>query len=180
MALAGRRFRERPSIMLPIPGKPVRVWAEFKSIVSNLMEHFMFKGLTVVAAALALCLTIPAARAETLKFKAVLNGAKMVPVTDSIATGSAEFTYDTVTKKLEYTVTFKDLTGDINRAALRGPAAPTANAPMQVELTPGPSPIKGEETLTDAQAADLIAGKWYVCLDTARNHLGEIRGQITK
>jgi hypothetical protein len=39
------------------------------------------------------------------------------------------------------------------------------------------SPIKGSATLTAAQAADLLAGKWYVNLHTAANGGGEIRGQ---
>ena len=41
------------------------------------------------------------------------------------------------------------------------------------------SPIKGSATLTAAQAADLLAGKWYVNLHTAANKGGEIRGQAT-
>ena len=32
--------------------------------------------------------------------------------------------------------------------------------------------------LTDAQAADLMAGKYYVNVHTAANKDGEIRGQI--
>jgi hypothetical protein len=39
------------------------------------------------------------------------------------------------------------------------------------------SPIKGTATLTAAQSADLLAGKWYVNLHTAANGGGEIRGQ---
>jgi hypothetical protein len=34
--------------------------------------------------------------------------------------------------------------------------------------------------LTDAQAADLMAGRWYVNVHTAANGGGEIRGQVTK
>jgi hypothetical protein len=42
------------------------------------------------------------------------------------------------------------------------------------------SPIKGTATLTDAQAADLAAGKWYFNVHTEANKGGEIRGQVTK
>ena len=42
------------------------------------------------------------------------------------------------------------------------------------------SPLKGEATLTDAQAADLAAGKWYFNVHTAANKGGEIRGQVMK
>jgi hypothetical protein len=34
--------------------------------------------------------------------------------------------------------------------------------------------------LTDAQAADLLAGRWYVNVHTDANKPGEIRGQVTK
>ena len=33
-------------------------------------------------------------------------------------------------------------------------------------------------TLTEAQAADLLAGKWYINVHTAANPGGEIRGQL--
>jgi hypothetical protein len=34
--------------------------------------------------------------------------------------------------------------------------------------------------LTEAQAADLLAGRWYVNIHTAANPGGEIRGQVTR
>jgi len=34
--------------------------------------------------------------------------------------------------------------------------------------------------LTDTQAADLLAGKWYFNIHTEANRPGEIRGQVTK
>ena len=40
------------------------------------------------------------------------------------------------------------------------------------------SPIKGSATLTDAQIAQLEAGKWYVNIHTEANKPGEIRGQL--
>ncbi|OIQ70334.1 CHRD domain protein [mine drainage metagenome] len=42
------------------------------------------------------------------------------------------------------------------------------------------SPAEGSATLTDAQAADLMAGKYYINVHTAANPTGEIRGQVTK
>ncbi len=38
----------------------------------------------------------------------------------------------------------------------------------------------GSATLTDAQAADLTAGKYYVNVHTAAHPGGEIRGQVEK
>jgi hypothetical protein len=41
-----------------------------------------------------------------------------------------------------------------------------------------PSPFKGSATLTDAQAADLMAGLWYVNNHTEAYKGGELRGQL--
>ena len=49
-----------------------------------------------------------------------------------------------------------------------------ANAGVELPITVGPSPIKGEATLDDAKAADLTAGKWYVNIHTKDNPMGEI------
>jgi hypothetical protein len=35
-------------------------------------------------------------------------------------------------------------------------------------------------TLTDAQAADLLAGRYYVNIHSSSHPSGEIRGQITR
>jgi CHRD domain len=41
------------------------------------------------------------------------------------------------------------------------------------------SPMEGQITLDPAQAADLLAGKWYVDIHTLAFPAGEIRGQMT-
>ena len=38
--------------------------------------------------------------------------------------------------------------------------------------------FEGSATLTDAQAEELMAGKWYVNIHTAANKAGEVRGQV--
>jgi len=83
------------------------------------------------------------------------------------------------THVLTYTVTYEGLTGPAAAAHIHGPAAPGENAPPVVPFASAASPITGTATLTDAQAADLAAGKWYVNVHTAANRGGEIRGQIT-
>ncbi|MDO9197071.1 CHRD domain-containing protein, partial [Rhodoferax sp.] len=40
------------------------------------------------------------------------------------------------------------------------------------------SPLAGQATLTPAQAADLLAGKWYASIHTPAHPAGEIRGQM--
>ncbi len=129
----------------------------------------------------ALLAVAPAAYAATENFAADLKASSEVPANDSKGTGSLTATYDTATKKLTYTVTYKDLSGPAAAAHFHGPADAKTNAGVVVpvkEITP--SPLKGEATLTDAQAADLEAGKWYFNVHTAANKGGEIRGQVMK
>jgi hypothetical protein len=121
------------------------------------------------------------AYAETLKFKANIDAAQEVPPNDSKGKGTAELTYDTETKNLTWTITFDGLTGPPAVAHFHGPAEPGKNAGVALLIGQNPtSPAKGTATLTDAQAADLIAGRWYINVHTAANKGGEIRGQVTK
>ena len=133
------------------------------------------------ATAMSLLAWTPAAFAEMVKYKADLKAASEVPAVDSKGSGALEATYDTASKKLTYTANYKDLSGPATAAHFHGPADAKANAgvvvPVQGAVT---SPIKGEATLTDAQAADLAAGKWYFNVHTAANKGGEIRGQVMK
>jgi hypothetical protein len=123
----------------------------------------------------------PASFAASETYTATLTSAAEVPPVDGKGSGMLNATYDTVSKKLSYTVTYKDLTGPAAAAHFHGPADAKSNAGVVVpvkEITP--ATLKGEATLTDAQAADLQAGKWYFNIHTAANKGGEIRGQVMK
>lgn len=120
-----------------------------------------------------------AANAE--KLKATLDGKAEVPPTASSATGTADLNYDAASKKLSWTVTYSGLSGPATAAHFHGPAEPGKNAGVAVPIpNAASSPVKGEATLTDAQAADLLGGKYYINIHTAANPGGEIRGQVTK
>ena len=121
----------------------------------------------------------PAAFAQAVNYKADLKASAEVPPVDSKGSGTLAATYDPASKKLTYTVNYKDLTGPATAAHFHGPADAKTNAGVVVptkDMTP--TPLKGEATLTDAQAADLKAGKWYYNIHTAANKGGEIRGQV--
>jgi hypothetical protein len=123
----------------------------------------------------------PAAFADMVMYKADLKASAEVPPVDSKGSGALTANYDTATKKLTYTVTYKDLTGPATAAHFHGPADAKTNAGVVVPVNGAmASPLKGEATLTDAQAADLAAGKWYFNVHTAANKGGEIRGQVMK
>ena len=134
----------------------------------------------MVAAAAAVCLFAGAAQAATMHYGANLKGADEVPANTTTGTGKVEATLDTATKAFNYTITYSGLTGPATAGHFHGPAAPGANAGVAVPITVGPSPIKGTATLTDAQIADLNAGKWYVNIHTMAHPPGEIRGQVAE
>jgi CHRD domain len=117
--------------------------------------------------------------AETISYTLALKGSEEVPPTNSKGIGAAEIYFDTATKQLKWKVTYSGLTGPAIMGHIHGPAEPGKNAPVVVPFgSAAASPIEGSATLTDAQAADLMAGKWYVNIHTAENKGGEIRGQV--
>lgn len=121
-----------------------------------------------------------AAFAETVTFKGTMTGATEVPPKTTEGKGTATATLDTATKMLTYTVDYSGLSGPATMAHFHGPAEPGANAGVVVKFDPVTDPIKGTATLSDAQMADLMAGKWYANVHTAANPGGEIRGQMIK
>jgi hypothetical protein len=115
------------------------------------------------------------------KMKAALDGKAEVPANTSAGKGTADIDYDPASKKLSWKVTYSGLSGPATAAHFHGPAAAGANAGVAVAIPNATaSPVEGSATLTDAQAADLAAGKYYITIHTAANPGGEIRGQVMK
>jgi hypothetical protein len=115
------------------------------------------------------------------KMKATLDGKAEVPAVTSAATGTADLDYDAASKKLTWKITYSGLSGPPTAAHFHGPAEAGKNAGVAVAIPNATaSPVEGSATLTDAQAADLAAGKYYINVHTAANPGGEIRGQVTK
>ena len=135
-------------------------------------------GIYAVTAAVAV-LAAGAVRAEVLHYTATLVGGSETPPNDSKGTGSASVSLNTDSKKLEWTVKYSGLTGSATMAHFHGPApvgkAAAVVVPFKGDLT---SPTKGSATLTDAQIADLEAGRWYFNVHTAAHPGGEVRGQV--
>lgn len=115
------------------------------------------------------------------KMNATLDAKSEVPANTSAGTGTADIDYDPASKKLSWKLTYSGLSGAATAAHFHGPAEAGKNAGVAVPIpNPASSPVEGSATLTDAQAADLVAGKYYVNVHTAANPGGEIRGQVTK
>jgi CHRD domain len=134
---------------------------------------------SIAGLALVACFASPAL-AETMTFKANLAAATEVPPNDSAATGAATVTFDTATKKLSWQGTYSGLSGPATAGHFHGPADPGKNASVAVPIVATASPFQGSVDLTDAQAADLMAGKWYLNIHTEAHKGGEIRGQVVK
>lgn len=143
------------------------------------MKTIALRSVVAGLSFVALLAVAPASFAASETYTAVLTTAAEVPPVDGKGSGTLTATYDTATKKLTYTVTYKELSGAAVAAHFHGPADAKSNAGVVVpvkEVTP--NQLKGEAILTDAQAADLQAGKWYFNIHTAANKGGEIRGQV--
>ncbi|MGJ5178109.1 CHRD domain-containing protein [Bradyrhizobium oligotrophicum] len=122
----------------------------------------------------------PFAHAETVVLKSELKAANEVPPNASAAAGAAEASLDTATRTLTWKITFSGLSGPPIGAHFHGPSEPGKNAGIVLPFKSPEPPITGSSVLTDAQAADLLAGKWYANIHTQANPGGEIRGQMTK
>jgi hypothetical protein len=140
------------------------------SFVRTALVAFAFTALLASAAT---------AFAETLTYKATLDGKDEVPPNDSKATGSVEAKYESRSMKLTWVVTYTGLSGAATAAHFHGPANAGENAGPVITLSaPLTSPITGEATLTKQQVEDLDTGKWYLNVHTAAHPSGEIRGQL--
>jgi hypothetical protein len=162
---------------------PANVGAKIKPIKreDKSMPIAISRSVLIGLAASMLVAANAAAVAETITYKTVLNAQNQPTPNDSKGTGTAEVTYDTASKTLTWTINFDGLTGPATMAHFHGPAAPGANASVALMIGTNPtSPAKGSATLTDAQAADLQGGRWYINIHTAANRGGEIRGQVVK
>lgn len=138
----------------------------------------MTKTIATLAFAAAVVLAGPA---FADKMKATLDGKSEVPANASAGKGTADLDYDPASKKLSWKVTYSGLSGPATAAHFHGPAEAGKNAGVAVAIPNATSsPVEGSATLTDAQAADLVAGKYYINIHTAANPGGEIRGQVTK
>ena len=111
-------------------------------------------------------------------FTANLTGASEVPLAGR-GTGSLEAKLERQSRILTYTLTYSGLSGAATAAHFHGPALPRQNAGVVLPTTLGrSSPIGGSATLTSAQVVEIIDGKWYVNVHTAKFPDGEARWQV--
>jgi hypothetical protein len=121
----------------------------------------------------------PMAHAAVNTYEAHLSGASEVPPVTTGGTGIAQIHVDPGSKQISWRVDYSGMSGPVAAAHIHCGADPGANAGVAVNFgTNLASPITGSGAMTDAQLADLTAGKCYVNLHTAANKGGEVRGQL--
>ena len=131
------------------------------------MRHTLFAAVAAVG-----LLVAGAASAQMVHYTAKLAGT---------GAGSGDVFAMLEGKTFSSTVNYKGLSGPAVAAHFHDAATPGGNGPPIVPTKDaGTSPIKGTAELTDAQIADLNAGKVYFNVHTAANPGGEIRGTLTK
>jgi hypothetical protein len=159
----------------------VRLGTFFSLGGENKMKRLIELTFTGAAVAAIAASAVPA-RTEVLSYKVELKGNSEVPPNHSKATGNVSVSYDPAEKKLSWTGSYSGLSGPVTVAHFHGPAAAGKNAGIALGISNGtlPASFEGSATLTDAQAADLVAGRWYLNLHTAAYPAGEIRGQVVK
>lgn len=144
------------------------------------MKNHLLRHLTVASV---LCLgtfSLPSWAAPNMSLTAPLTGASEVPAVMTSATGRVEATLTPDTHVLSWRIVHAGLSGPVTKAHFHGPAMANQNSGVSLDVTGSTgSPITGRATLTAAQAADLVAGKWYMNLHTAAHPDGEVRGQVS-
>ncbi len=148
-------------------------------------------GLLVLAGALAGLLAASVATAAkptrtTYKLTAALNRGQETTKpkgTNLGASGRFTATLNATTGQLSWTLSWRKLSGPAVAAHIHNGKRGVAGA-IVVPLCPTPSPCtsptSGTATLTADQVRDILAGRYYANIHTAKNPGGEIRGQITK
>jgi CHRD domain-containing protein len=136
-------------------------------------------GLTAFACVAGLMLASPTI-AATVNLKADLKAASEVPPTDSKGTGAVTATFDTASKTLTWKGSVTGLSGPATAAHFHAGEAGKNGGVVVPIVGADKGSFEGTATLNDAQAAELMDGKWYVNVHTAANKGGEVRGQVTK
>jgi hypothetical protein len=118
----------------------------------------------------------------TFTLTANANAAQEVPTNTSTGTGTLTGTYDSVSNTLTFQSSWAGLTGNVTNMHFHGPALAGVSAGVALAMPGWPATPSGTHSgslsLTQAQEADLLAGKWYWNIHTAANGGGEIRGQV--
>jgi hypothetical protein len=141
------------------------------------------KALSLAAAGFALltaaaCVDMPPEPPRVTQTGIRLTAAQEVPPNASAGWGNGSITYDRISNQLTWSIAYDSLSAPLQSAHFHGPAATGVNAGVMIPINVSFSPLQGSAVLTEAQEADLMAGRLYVNLHTPTYPNGEIRGQV--
>jgi glucose/arabinose dehydrogenase len=129
--------------------------------------------------------TLAAARTgagDIADFILTADGTQQTPPVATGAAGSGTATLDLATHELSWNFQYSGLSGPATAAHFHGPAGICETAGIQLSLLeeggPPSGQIVGSAQITAPQAADLLAGLWYLNIHTTLNPGGEIRAQV--
>jgi len=133
------------------------------------------KFAALFAAALFIACTSAPARAEMVRFTADL-----LPVagTGSTASGNLVADYDTASKKLTWSGSYKGVATYATSASFHGAAAGPRRSVVRLQTID--SPFQGSAILGEKQSEGLLAGEWSLVVRTAGFPKGELRGQLVR
>ena len=140
-------------------------------------------GLALLLAGLVLLAT--PARAETVKFEAMLDQDQAVPAPTAVAEagGRAYVTLETDSNQIAWVIEYYSLSGAITAIHFHGPAGHGEAGDVAVVIDNTSETVgkmTGTAGISAEQAEHLMAGMWYVNIHTELNGAGEIRGQLIK
>jgi hypothetical protein len=119
---------------------------------------------------------------SNIDFKGSLDGAHEMPSDATSAGGYLTAQYSKATGIFKWRLVVNGLSSPITHAYFHGPDGVGDN---DAALVPINQPFDGNMhiggvALTEQQAADLLAGRWYVDIPTEKFPNGEIRGAVKR
>lgn len=121
----------------------------------------------------------PTRQPEVAAFSARLNGANVVPPSASAGEGRLVAVLNRKTGLFQWKLSFSGLSGPVRGANFHSPGMSDEVAQPVLSLGRSVlSPSEGRAQLSPRQRADLLAGQWYIQLNTERYPEGELRGQL--
>jgi len=142
----------------------------------------MLRRIMLFAVVLAVAVTAVPAKATVIPLFATLDGAQEAPPVPTPGFGAAALLFDTDTNLLVWSIVFGGLLAPTTVSHFHN-GLPGVSGPVVLDINVGApgfsSPLFGDATLTAGQAAQLLAGNWYINIHTTLNPGGEIRGQVT-
>ena len=130
----------------------------------------------------AFCLTSrPADSAEPARARSLhadISSDEEVKVKPSNGIGTADITVDLATLKMNYAVSFNNLTSEPTGITLNGPIVRGMNGAALVDLAPNgiTNPLKGTAQITELDLQALLNREVYVNIATRKYKEGEVRG----